>query len=161
EREFERVGGTQTIRVDVRILAATHRNLEEMIAAGTMREDLFYRLNVVPITIPPLRDRSDDAARLVRHFVREFAATAGRPAMRIDEDAIALLAAQPWPGNVRQLQNFVERLVVLADETTIRRIDVERELERVPRGSSSSATEAKVPAELSLDARRKETEKEA
>src|SRR5688572_10664764 len=118
EREFERVGGTQTIRVDVRIIAATHRNLEEMIAAGTMREDLFYRLNVVPITIPPLRERSDDAARLAKHFVSAFAGSVGRGGMKIEDDAIALLAAQAWPGNVRQLQNFIERLVVLADDTT-------------------------------------------
>jgi DNA-binding NtrC family response regulator len=169
EREFERVGGTQTIRVDVRIIAATHRDLESMIANGTMREDLFYRLNVVPITIPPLRERADDVTRLARHFVSAFAATVARTSMTIDEDAIALLAAQPWPGNVRQLQNFVERLVVLADDKTIRRVDVERELTRVPRPSSSSASSSSpspaepkpVATELSLDARRKETEKEA
>ncbi len=162
ERELERVGGTQTIRVDVRIIAATHRDLEAMIAAGTMREDLFYRLNVVPITIPPLRERADDAARLARHFVSAFASASARPGMKIEDDAVALLATQPWPGNVRQLQNFVERLVVLADDTTIRRADVERELERVPRAAGATVhAEAKPSVELSLDARRKETEKEA
>jgi DNA-binding NtrC family response regulator len=166
ERELERVGGTQTIRVDVRIIAATHRDLEAMVAAGDFREDLFYRLAVVPITIPPLRERADDAALLARHFVADSAKTAARPGIHVDDDAIALLAAQPWPGNVRQLQNFVERLVVLADSDQVRRSDVERELGRMagvvtkPAAAAVAATAGK-SAELALGAQRKETEREA
>jgi DNA-binding NtrC family response regulator len=162
ERELERVGGTQTIRVDVRIIAATHRDLEAMIAAGEFREDLFYRLAVVPLTIPPLRERAEDAARLTRHFVAELAKTVERPGMRIDDDAVALLASQPWPGNVRQLQNFVERLVVLSDRDLIARADVEREVTRVPGGSArTSPAGSGGGAGLALDGRRKETEREA
>jgi DNA-binding NtrC family response regulator len=172
ERELERVGGTQTIRVDVRIIAATHRDLEAMVEAGEFREDLFYRLAVVPITIPPLRERKDDAARLVRHFVADLTRSVlGTTAsMRIDDGAVALLAEQPWPGNVRQLQNFVERLVVLADADIIRRADVERELTRIPGvaarsdaaasdGGGGASTEES--GGLALDGRRKETEREA
>ncbi|HSO31415.1 MAG TPA: sigma-54 dependent transcriptional regulator [Labilithrix sp.] len=166
ERELERVGGTQTVRVDVRIVAATHRDLEAMVASGEFREDLFYRLAVVPVTIPPLRERAGDAARLARHFVGELGKSM-RPGIRIDEDAVALLAAQSWPGNVRQLQNFVERLVVLADGERVTRADVERELSRVPSSMSRgpAGTDSFPPggttgARLSLDVRRKETERE-
>ena len=91
-----------------------------MVAAGEFREDLFYRLAVVPLHIPPLRDRAGDAARLTRHFVEDCANALARRRMGIDDDAVSLLAAQPWPGNVRQLQNFVERLVVLADQAPSR-----------------------------------------
>jgi DNA-binding NtrC family response regulator len=167
ERELERVGGTQTIRVDVRIVAATHRDLEAMVEAGEFREDLFYRLAVVPITIPPLRERTDDAARLARHFVSDLAKSSTHATLRIDDDAVALLAEQPWPGNVRQLQNFVERLVVLADEDVIRRADVERELTRIPGvaaradGAAAAGASMDETGGLSLDTRRKETEKEA
>ena len=158
ERELERVGGTQTIRVDVRIVAATHRNLEAMITSGEFREDLFYRLNVVPVTIPPLRERRGDVTRLVRHFVSVLAPAS----LRIDDDAVALLTAQPWPGNVRQLQNFVERLVVLSDDDRVTRGAVEHELGR---GSARPVTASAPPpassGELSLDHRRKETEREA
>jgi DNA-binding NtrC family response regulator len=164
ERELQRVGGTQTIRVDVRIIAATHRDLDAMVAAGEFREDLFYRLAVVPIHIPPLRERSGDAARLTRHFVQECASALARSRMSIDDDAVAVLTTQPWPGNVRQLQNFVERLVVLADQDVITKADVERELSRVP--SIARAPDAGAPASprpgaaLSLDSNRKETERQ-
>jgi len=167
ERELERVGGTQTVRVDVRIVAATHRDLEAMVASGDFREDLFYRLAVVPLRIPPLRERADDTARLVRHFIADFARGETRPGIRIDGDAVTLLTAQSWPGNVRQLQNFVERLVVLADEDVVTRAEVERELTRVPSSMSRGAagTDSFPPGgvtgpHLSLDARRKETERE-
>jgi DNA-binding NtrC family response regulator len=159
ERELVRVGGTQTVVVDVRVIAATHRNLEAMIADGEFREDLFYRLAVVPIVVPPLRTRGDDAARLVRHFVVTLAQSCGRAGMRVDEDAVALLASQPWPGNVRQLQNFVERLVVLADADVITRVEAERELGA--RGGPAPHDAPAVASDLALDARRKQTEKEA
>ena len=114
EREFERLGGNETVRVDVRFVAATHRNLEAMVLSGEFREDLFYRLAVVPIWVPPLRERRADIPGLVRHFCRQLAARGDR-CIDADDQAIELLTAQPWPGNVRQLQNFVERLVVLSD----------------------------------------------
>jgi DNA-binding NtrC family response regulator len=159
ERELTRVGGTQTIRVDVRIIAATHRDLDAMVAAGEFREDLFYRLAVVPIHIPPLRDRAGDAARLTRHFVVDCANALARARMSIDDDAVAALAAQPWPGNVRQLQNFVERLVVLADRDVITRADVERELARAPGVVRAPVVEPR-STDLSLDSNRKETERQ-
>ncbi len=150
ERELERVGGTQTIKVDVRVIAATHRDLEAMVAAGTFREDLFYRLAVIPIVVPPLRDRPGDVARLARHFVATF----GKGRTRVDDDGIALLAAQPWPGNVRQLQNFVERIVVMADGPVLARADIEREL--------GPATAARAPATTTtLDEERRRVEREA
>jgi DNA-binding NtrC family response regulator len=178
ERELERVGGTQTIRVDVRIVAATHRDLDAMVAAGEFREDLYYRLAVVPLWIPPLRERADDAARLTRHFVAQFARLSAHPGIRLDDDAVARLAAQPWPGNVRQLQNFIERLVVLSDTDRIRASDVERELGRAsgastPRVAATAEGAARPDAPtrprtgggdevgLSLDGQRRESEREA
>jgi DNA-binding NtrC family response regulator len=178
ERELERVGGTETVRVDVRIVAATHRDLEAMVREGAFREDLFYRLAVVPILVPPLRDRAGDAARLVRHFVSLLGESTGRRGMGIDDSAVALLAAEPWPGNVRQLQNFVERLVVLADGDVISDEDVERELRRGAGGrgrpeqrkastppSSSTAPSLSVQGDPdpghSLESTRRTTEKEA
>ena len=163
ERELERVGGNETIRVDVRIVAATHRDLEAMITQGTFREDLFYRLAVVPIVVPPLRERAGDTGRLVRHFVAAFAASAGIEGMRIEDDAVDILTKQPWPGNVRQLQNFVERLVVLAEGRVIGRADIERELVRGTGGiRRPSAPMPSAPsADLSLDSQRREAEKEA
>ena len=158
EREFERVGGTQTIKVDVRFVAATHRNLEKMVAEGTFREDLFYRLNVVPVRVPALRERGDDVEMLARHFTRIFAEGNSRPSLVIDPGAIAALRAYAWPGNVRQLQNLVERLVVLTDGDVIRREDVERELPR----AAPSATPTSIALEGStLDAHRREAEREA
>jgi DNA-binding NtrC family response regulator len=159
ERELQRVGGTQTVRVDVRVIAATHRDLDAMIAKGEFREDLFYRLAVVPVVVPPLRARGEDAARLARHFVGELAKSCGRGPMRIEDSAVSTLAAQPWPGNVRQLQNFIERLVVLADGDVITRAEVDRELGRAP--ARSTPPSAEQGGDLSLDSRRKESEKEA
>jgi two-component system response regulator AtoC len=132
EKTFERLGGTQTQSVDVRFVAATHRPLEEMVARGEFREDLFYRLNVVPVWLPPLRARPEDIAPLARHFLALHAKANGRSAMSLAPDAVALLEAQPWPGNVRQLQNFLERLVVLSDGPVLEAADLERELARQP-----------------------------
>jgi two-component system nitrogen regulation response regulator GlnG len=105
--QFERVGGGETIRSDVRVIAATHRDLEGMIAAGTFREDLFYRLKVCEIRLPPLRDRGDDLPLLVAHFVRVFGRDFGKAVTGVADDALAALRAYPWPGNVRQLQSVV------------------------------------------------------
>jgi Nif-specific regulatory protein len=114
EREFERVGGTETIKVDVRMVSATNRNLERMIEDGTFREDLYYRLNVFPINLPPLRDRLDDLAPLAQHFVAKFARNLGVRPAGIGVDALAKLREYTWPGNVRELENIIERAMILA-----------------------------------------------
>lgn len=114
EHEFERVGDTKTIKVDCRIVAATNRDLLDEIEAGRFREDLYYRLNVIPINLPPLRDRQVDIADLVRFFVKNYAQAAGRPVPAISPEALEELKQYPWPGNVRELQNYVERAIVLA-----------------------------------------------
>ncbi|MFV0643984.1 MAG: nitrogen regulation protein NR(I) [Sphingomonadaceae bacterium] len=128
---IRRVGGRQEIRIDVRIIAATNRDLKPMIAAGTFREDLFYRLNVVPITVPPLRSRKDDIAALTRHFLTE-ASQEGLPRHLIDNAALALLEQEDWPGNVRELRNFVFRLALMAREEQIDAAIVAELLEDVP-----------------------------
>jgi DNA-binding NtrC family response regulator len=113
EQEFERVGDSRTIRVDCRIVAATNRDLQDEIDAGRFREDLYYRLNVVPIYLPPLRDRTEDMASLVDYFVRRYAAANNRPLPTVGDNVIAALKAYSWPGNVRELQNYIERAIVL------------------------------------------------
>ncbi len=114
EREFERVGGERTLRVDVRLIAATHRNLDEEVAAGRFRSDLYYRLNVFPIVIPPLRDRPEDIGPLAQHFVAQFARRLGKPLTGISRGSFARLNHYAWPGNIRELQNVIERASVLA-----------------------------------------------
>jgi transcriptional regulator with GAF, ATPase, and Fis domain len=113
EREFERVGGTQRVHVDVRVIAATNRNLKEAVADGTFRPDLFYRLNVFPIEVPPLRKRKDDIAVLVEYFVQRYASRAGKNIRAIDKKTLDLLRSYDWPGNIRELQNVIERSVIL------------------------------------------------
>jgi transcriptional regulator with GAF, ATPase, and Fis domain len=115
EREFERVGGNQHIRANVRVIAATNRDLEAAIAAGTFRSDLFYRLNVFPIEIPPLRERREDIPLLVEYFIDHFARKAGKNYSGINKKTLNLLLSYPWPGNIRELQNVVERSVVVCD----------------------------------------------
>jgi two-component system response regulator AtoC len=131
ERQYERLGGTETLTADVRFVAATHRDLETRVRQGEFREDLFYRLNVVSLWAPPLRERQQDIEALALHFCGLASVANGRPAAMLDADAIDLLKGQPWPGNVRQLQNFVERLVVLSDSPRISRRDVAAELSRM------------------------------
>ena len=113
ERSFERLGGMETIRVDVRVITATNRNLEKMVAEGTFRRDLFYRLNVFPIVLPPLRDRQDDILPLASHFVGHFARQAGKGDVRISLAAMDMLQRYSWPGNIRELENAMERAVLL------------------------------------------------
>ena len=113
EREFKRVGGTTDIKVDVRIIAATNRDLAEEIRTGNFREDLFYRLNVIPLTMPPLRERKDDIPLLVDHFLAKFKKAGG--AEKVSEDALGLLMEYPWPGNVRELENIIERAGALSE----------------------------------------------
>ena len=113
EREFERVGGGQPIHVDVRVIAATNRDLEAAVANGTFRQDLFYRLNVFPIEVPPLRERKDDILLLVEYFVHRFATKAGKDIRSIEKKTLDLLQSYDWPGNIRELQNVIERSVIL------------------------------------------------
>ncbi|HET9929717.1 MAG TPA: sigma-54 dependent transcriptional regulator, partial [Polyangiaceae bacterium] len=130
ERAIERLGGTASVKVDVRFLAATHRNLEDLMAQGKFREDFFYRLNVIPIEVPPLRERSRDIEALARHFCQIASRANNKTLAELEPGVSQLLASQPWPGNVRQLENFVERLVVLSDGPTITLADAQRELAR-------------------------------
>ena len=119
ERSFERVGGTKPIPVDVRVVAATHRNLEEEVREGRFREDLYYRLKVVEIDLPPLRERREDIPALVQRFLERVTERLGRDKKRIGESALARLARYHWPGNVRELQNVIEQAAVLAAGTEI------------------------------------------
>jgi two-component system response regulator AtoC len=118
EREFERVGDNQTIKVDVRVIAATNADLARMVADGSFREDLFYRLNVIPVTLPPLRDRREDIPLLVQHFLQKFCGEVGRPVMTVSQGAMRPLMTYAWPGNVRQLENAMERGVALSGSRT-------------------------------------------
>jgi len=115
EREFERVGGSAAIRIDVRVIAATNRDLETAIEAGTFRQDLFYRLNVFPIAVPPLRDRADDIPLLVEYFIDRYARKAGKKIRRVNKRTLDRLQEYRWPGNVRELQNVIERSVIVCD----------------------------------------------
>jgi two-component system response regulator HydG len=115
EREFERVGGEQTIKVDVRIVAATNKDLKAEVAAGRFREDLYYRLQVVPVTLPPLRERRDDIPLLTAHFIKKLAPRTNPGVTGIDDDALARLMAYPWPGNVRELENVIEQSLVFTE----------------------------------------------
>jgi two-component system, NtrC family, response regulator AtoC len=138
DREYERLGATQTLRADVRFVAATHQELEEMVKRGNFREDLFFRLNVVPLWLPPLRARRDDIELLARHFWQVFAAANGKAGSTLGDDAVAALRSERWPGNVRQLQNFVERLVVFCESRTVTAEDVRRELSEEARFTTQS-----------------------
>jgi PAS domain S-box-containing protein len=116
EREFERVGGTQPVKIDVRVIAATNRDLETAVANGTFRSDLYYRLNVFPIQVPPLRERQDDVLMLLEYFVHRFAQRMGKHFKRIDKRTVELFRSYPWPGNIRELQNVVERSVIVSSD---------------------------------------------
>jgi formate hydrogenlyase transcriptional activator len=150
EGEFERVGGTQTIHTDTRVIAATNRDLAEAVAAGTFRSDLFYRLNVFPIAVPPLRERREDVPILVEYFTSRFAARLGKKFRQIERGAMDRILAYPWPGNVRELQNVIERAVILSDGDTLR-ID-----EPLLAGSATVATtaEGSLPETLRSQERR-------
>ena len=118
EREIERVGGSRPIAVDVRVLAATNRDLQAAVAAGTFRQDLFYRLNVFPIQLPSLRERVDDIPLLVEYLIERYAKKAGKKLRSIAKQTLAVLQAYDWPGNIRELQNVIERAVVLCEGET-------------------------------------------
>jgi chemotaxis protein methyltransferase CheR len=123
EGEFERLGSSKTIKVDARIIAATNRNLKIAVEQGIFREDLWYRLNVFPITVPPLRDRKEDIPSLVEHFVRRFSQRVGRRISSIPPASMRVLQNYPWPGNVRELANVLERAVINTTGTVLRVVD--------------------------------------
>ncbi|MBI4585700.1 MAG: sigma 54-interacting transcriptional regulator [Planctomycetes bacterium] len=141
EREVEPVGSDKTFKVDVRILAATHRNLEEMVASGSFREDLYYRLNVVPIHVPPLRERLDDIPALAEHVLERFRRENALPELRIAPEAARLLMRYQWPGNVRELENVLERAAILCDGKWIRPEDLP-----IPLGQGSGQERLQPPA---------------
>src|SRR5262249_10305471 len=124
EREFERVGGNLPLKADVRIVAATNKDLPQAILRGEFREDLFYRLNVVPLHIPPLRERREDVPALARHFLEKPAAGLRKPVESISPDAMQRLMAYSWPGNVRELENVIERAVIMERGPLVGRVDL-------------------------------------
>jgi DNA-binding NtrC family response regulator len=131
DHSFERIGGVKTIRVDIRVIAATNRNLEELVSQNKFREDLFYRLNVIPIRVPPLRERVSDIPLLVQHFLQVFSRTKKKPLRRVNPAVHDLLCRYPWPGNVRELENLIERLVILTEGETIQVTDLPEKFQRL------------------------------
>jgi two-component system NtrC family response regulator len=129
EMEFERVGGSRTIRVDVRMVAASNRELKAEVEAGHFREDLFYRLNVVHLEMPPLRQRAEDIPLLVVHFIQKYATENTRGEIRIDPEVLKVLVRYSWPGNVRELENVIERAVILCSNNVITMTDLPPSLE--------------------------------
>jgi transcriptional regulator with GAF, ATPase, and Fis domain len=152
EREFERVGGARPIQIDVRVIAATYRDLRTAVANGTFREDLFYRLNVFPIEMPPLRERKDDILTLVEYFVQRYARKAGKSIRTIEKRTLERLQAYDWPGNIRELQNVIERSVILSSGDVFAVDDVWLSTE-----SSQGTSHVPVPA---LPEREPRTERE-
>jgi transcriptional regulator with PAS, ATPase and Fis domain len=128
ERSFERVGGSKTINVDIRVIAATHRDLEEEVRKGNFREDLFYRLEVIPITLPPLRKRKSDIPYLVEYFLESLNEKVKRNVKRISDEALEIMEGYSWPGNVRELRNIMERIIVLTDGDVISSKDIPSKL---------------------------------
>ena len=148
EREFERLGSNKTRHIDVRILAATNQDLRAALEQGTFREDLYYRLNVVPINIPPLRERSADIPLLARHFVDKLAAAIGSRAETISEEAIERLLTYHWPGNVRELENVIERSLVLCSGDRLEAADIRLDID--PRARQRTAEDF-LPDGVTLD----------
>lgn len=148
EKEFERLGGTMTLKVDVRIIVATHKDLEKLISEGKFREDLYYRLAVIPIQMPPLRERRDDIPALVDHLVKVKSSDLGKSAPSVSDKAMAKLQSYSWPGNVRQLSNIVERAVLLCGSSSILPEHVHiHEHKQAPAESSESL----VPMNVNID----------
>jgi len=135
EGEFERVGGTETIRVDVRIIAATNKDLEKAMEEGTFRHDLYYRLNVIPVEVPPLRERKEDIIYLIHHFMEKYNKIYGKSIMDIESTAVKILEEYRYPGNIRELENLIERIVVLNKSDSIILADLPDYLRNIPRGT--------------------------
>jgi transcriptional regulator with GAF, ATPase, and Fis domain len=145
EHEFERLGGTRTIKVDVRLIAATNRDLAAMVQTGAFREDLFYRLNVVTIEMPPLRERKDDIAALAGFFIRRFSGELKKKVQGLDADALKLLMRYHWPGNIRELENAIERAMLLADGANIAVDDLRLGDASTSGASRDAASVVKIP----------------
>ena len=141
EREFERLGGTRTIPVDIRLIAATNQNLEQMVQEKRFRSDLYYRLKVFPITLPPLRERSEDVPRLVHYFIEKYSRRLNKQIETIPPEALRALSKWPWPGNIRELENFIERSVILTKGPAL----------NVPISELKLPSEASSEAPLSLE----------
>ena len=144
ERQVRRIGDVRDIPIDVRLIAASNRDLERAVAEGVLRADLFYRLNVIPIHVPPLRERRDDIPLLVAHFIAKVGAAQGKPAREVAPDAMALLEQHPWPGNIRQLENVIERAMVLGSGGVI-------DVDSLPPDLREPAAVSAVPVELPAD----------
>jgi two-component system, NtrC family, response regulator AtoC len=156
ESEFERVGGIKTIRVDVRLVAATNRDLKKLIAVGNFREDLFYRLNVVPIRLPALRERTGDIPALVEHFLAKFNDRLRKRVEGVETDAMDLLVQYPWPGNIRELENVVERAVLFCDTHQLHVSDLPPEVRGIPAMANVPLPEADLQAALASEGGLKE-----
>jgi two-component system nitrogen regulation response regulator NtrX len=152
EQKFQKIGSHQTTTVDVRVVAATNKELRTEIAAGRFRDDLFFRLNVIPIHVPPLRERGEDVILLANHFLRRFAAETARRPKRLSNEAMAALHAHSWPGNVRELRNMMERLTILVSGETIDRFDLDL--------GTRAESRTQIPGDMTLREAREEFEKE-
>ena len=142
EREFERVGGTRPIHVDIRVLAATNQNLESAVAAGNFREDLFFRLNVIPIVLPPLRERVDDIPLLTRHFIERFAREFNKRLTGVEDDVLKRFVRYSWPGNIREMENALQRATILSTGATIRVQDLPDALQSAGDPPAAGGTDA-------------------
>jgi len=158
EREFERLGGTKTLKVDVRLIAATNRDLRAALEEGTFREDLYYRLNVVAIDIPPLREHKEDIPGLVNFFVEKFARDSGKPPVKITPQAMNALVDYHWPGNVRELENILQRSVTLSTNSTLDAADIHFD---IPAPRAATGPVAALPAGMTLEQWEEEMIREA
>ncbi len=156
ESEFERVGGIKTIHIDVRLVAATNRDLKKLIAAGTFREDLFYRLNVVPMRLPALRERATDIPLLVEHFLRKFNERLKKKVGGAEQEALDILSGYPWPGNIRELENVIERAVLFCDTERLRAQDLPPEVKGTSPIFAAQLPEAELQAALASEGGLKE-----
>jgi len=145
EHEFERLGGTRTLRVDVRVITATNRNLPQMVAQGLFREDLYYRLNVVSIDMPPLRERKDDIEQLAKFFLKRFAGELKKNVMGLSPDAQKLLMRYNWPGNIRELENSIERAVLMSEGPLVTSSDLRLGELSTTQASGDAAPVVKIP----------------
>jgi two-component system nitrogen regulation response regulator NtrX len=155
EGVVNRIGGSKPIQVDVRVLAATNKDLDSEIAEGRFREDLLYRLNVVPIDVPPLEERTEDIPALVAHFAGQLAASAGVPGRKFADEAVRRLQSRPWPGNIRELRNAVERALILASGKTVTAADIEHLLPRPAAAASGEGSASHTFETFKLDAEKK------
>ncbi len=146
EKEIERIGGKGSIKLDVRIVAATNRNLEKEIEEGRFREDLYYRLNIFPVELPPLRDRADDIPILVNYFINKYSKQAGKKIRGVSNSVMAEILRYSWPGNIRELEHFIERNVLLAKTETINEATLQ-----LPEKKRSPASPASLPVLRSMD----------